>query len=71
MSDISERLLINERLDDNGDASGPGQRIGAGTLRAAEQVLAAAKAAGSINAELVLHAVIELLQAAAGGRESA
>jgi hypothetical protein len=64
MSDICVSALINEALSSIGDESVPGHGIGAGTIRAAEQVLAAAKAAGSVNAELVLHAVIELLEAA-------
>lgn len=66
MSYFCDDALINEGLTDKGGENDLRQDAATATRRAAAQVLAAAKASGSINAELVLHAVVELLQAARG-----
>lgn len=70
MTKICFQRLINEADDPNGDdpplPPGVSQRV----LLAAQQVLGAARAAGSIDAELVIQAVVDLLQAA-GGHQSA
>ncbi|BDG74093.1 hypothetical protein Rmf_40220 [Roseomonas fluvialis] len=67
MSDGRVHSLLNDHNDTNEDRAADATLARNDALKAAEQVLRAAREAGSAHAERVLHTLIALLKTSSGG----